>query len=493
MRIMQKDSRRNFIGQMAAGAAATSLPLSNCATAPRPRPNILYIMSDDHAAPAIGAYGSKINQTPNIDRIAHDGIRLDNCFCTNSICTPSRATILTGKYSHINGATRFNEFDPKHVTLQQLLQQSGYETAMIGKWHLHRDPSHFDYWNVLPGQGKYHDPAFIEMGERKQYQGYATDIITDITLDYLDRRDETKPFFLCYQHKAPHDPFEYDDKHSHMYEDGDIPEPPTLFDDHSGHAKAVGASLQGIGVGVHTIYEEKTGHLKGIARKKAQYQEYIKSYLRCVASVDDNVGRVLDYLDDNGLTENTIVIYTSDQGFFLGEHGWYDKRFMFEEALRMPFLMRYPGVTDAGSTSGAMVLNVDFAPTLLDYAGVATPADMQGRSARAVLEGEVPDDWRKSMYYRYYRSHFNQAPHYGVRTDRYKLICFHGHGEWNLFDLEKDPLEMQSVYDDPAYASVVAELKTELERLRRELGDTDVNESDEAWLKEHPDMHKRNR
>ncbi len=486
-----KSSRRRFLGQLAVGAAMTSLPLFNCGASDRSRPNILFIMSDDHAAPAIGAYDSRINRTPQIDRIARDGIRLDNCFCTNAICTPSRASILTGKYSHINGATRFNEFDPRHVTLQTLLQQAGYQTAMVGKWHLHRDPSGFDYWNVLPEQGEYNDPVFIEMSERKQHQGYVTDIITDITLDFLQRRDTTRPFFLCYQHKAPHDPFEYDEKHAHLYEGVDIPEPPNLFDDHTGHADAVGQSKQGIGVGSHTIYEEKTGHLQGVARKKAQYQEYIKSYLRCVASVDENVGRVLDYLDDNGLTENTIVIYTADQGFFLGEHGWYDKRFMFEEALRMPFLMRYPGVTKPGSVSDVMMLNVDFAPTLLDYAGVTIPGDMQGRSARAFLEGDTPTDWRTSMYYRYYRSHFNTPPHFGVRTDQYKLIYYHAHDEWDLFDLKNDPAEMHSVYNNPAYASVVSELKTELERLRQELGDTDVNESDEAWLKLPRDLRNR--
>ncbi|MFV2068556.1 MAG: sulfatase [Pirellulales bacterium] len=446
------------------------------------RPNILFIMSDDHAAQAIGAYGSKINQTPHIDRLAKEGMRFDNCFVTNSICTPSRAAIFTGQYAHINGVKTFVPIDPELVTLPKLLRAAGYHTAIVGKYHLHSNPRGFDYWSILPGQGRYHDPEFVEMGDespsgrvakgkRTTHPGYVTDIITDKTLDYLKNiRPKDRPFMLMYHHKAPHDPWLYDEKHAHLFTD-EIPEPATLLDDYSGRTDAIGQCTQKIGV-QHTLYPRETRHLEGVARKKAQYQQYMQRYLRCIASVDDNIGRVLDYLDSSGLAKNTIVIYTSDQGFFLGEHGLYDKRLMYEEALRMPLLIRWPGVIEPNSTNGDLVLNVDFAPTLLEAAGVdEAPVPMQGRSFAALLEGATPSDWRRSMYYRYYFSHFNTEPHYGVRTLRYKLICFHRLGQWELFDLEKDPLEMTSVHADPAYADVVKKLKTELKRLQAELGD----------------------
>lgn len=448
------------------------------------RPNILFIMSDDHAAHAMSCYNSRVNVTPNLDRIANEGVRLDNCFCTNSICTPSRATILTGKYPHINGAVTFNAMDPTHVTFPQLLRYSGYYTAMIGKWHLHADPVGFDYWNVVPGQGKYFDPDFIEMGRPKTYEGYITNIITDITLDTLENRPAGQPFCILYHHKAPHDMWHYDDKHAHLFEDEDIPEPESLFDDYAGRAEVLKESVQYIGSertpglgGGHTFYEKETGHITDpIERRGAQYQIYMKSYLRCVASIDDNMGRVLDYLDESGLADNTIVIYTSDQGFFLGEHGWYDKRFMYEESLRMPFLMRFPGKIEAGSVDEHLVLNADFMPTLLDYAGVTIPEDLQGQSFRKIVEGEEIADWRASMYYRYYYSHFNTAAHWGVRTLKHKLIWYHDSDEWELYDLDKDRMEMVNVYDDPDYADVVADLKAEMDRLRDELNDTESPE-----------------
>jgi len=424
-----------------------------------------------------------VNTTPNLDRIANEGVRLDNCFCTNSICTPSRATILTGKYAHVNGAVTFNAMDPTHVTFPQLLRYSGYYTAMIGKWHLHAEPVGFDYWNVVPGQGKYFDPDFIEMGRPKTYEGYVTDIITDITLDALENRPKDQPFCVLYHHKAPHDPFLYDDKHAHLFEDGEIPEPENLFDDYANRSEVLKQSTQYIGSPTpgHTLYEEETGHITDLVeRRKAQYQTYIKSYLRCVASINDNVGRVLDYLDENGLTDNTIVIYTSDQGFFLGEHGWYDKRFMYEESLRMPFIMRFPGKIEAGSMNGYLVLNTDFMPTLLDYAGLKIPEDMQGQSFRRIVEGEEVADWREAMYYRYYYSHFNTPAHWGVRTLKYKMIYYHDSDEWELYDLDKDSMEMVSVYDDPTYADVVAELTAKLDRLRDELGDTESAEEGNA-------------
>ena len=449
------------------------------------RPNILFIMSDDHAAHAISAYGSAINQTPNIDRIATGGMRLDNCFCTNSICSPSRATILTGLYSHLNGVEQLEDkFDSSQNHVAKMLQAAGYQTAMIGKWHLGHGPAHdptgFDYWNVLPGQGRYHNPIMIDMGERKQYEGYATDIITDLSLEWLKKRDPSRPFFLMCHHKAPHRPWEPDEKHAHLYEDVEIPEPPTLDDDYSNRARAAAAARMRIERDL-TEEDVKGSPPPGLSpaeRKRWFYQRYIKDYLRCVASIDDNVGRLLDYLDEAGIADNTVVIYTSDQGFFLGDHGWFDKRFFYEESLRMPFLIRYPREIAPGTTSDKMVLNTDFAPLFLDYAGVPTPGYMQGRSFREILRGEEPDGWRRSMYYHYFMhldQYHNVYAHYGLRTERYKLIYYYEEQpdppEWELFDLEADPYELRNVYHDPAYGGVVEELKAELHRLRVEVGD----------------------
>ncbi len=462
-----------------AWSGAAGLAADPPAKPPAARPNILYIMSDDHAAHAISAYGSRINKTPNLDRLAREGMRFNNCFCTNSICGPSRAVILTGKYSHINGYTR-NErlFDGTQPTVAKHLQKAGYQTAMIGKWHLGSDPTGFDYWNILPGQGVYFNPPMIEMGERRMNAGYVTDIITDLVLEFLQkRRDPAKPFFLMYHHKAPHRSWQPDEKHKTLYNDLQIPEPPTLWDDWSNRASA--AKDQEMTIARHLtptdLKETPPPGLSGDALVKWKYQRYIKDYLRCIASVDDNLGRVLDYLDKTGLAANTIVIYTSDQGFFLGDHGWFDKRFMYEESLRMPLLIRWPGHIQPGSTSDKIVLNLDFAETFLDCAGQATPNDMQGRSFRPILEGNPPADWRTSMYYRYYefpQPHHVQ-PHYGVRTDRYKLVFYNLVDEWELFDLQKDPEELRSVYADPQYAGAVKELKTEMERLKSQYQDRD--------------------
>lgn len=449
------------------------------------RPNILYIMSDDHAAHAIGCYGSRINQTPNLDRIAAGGMRLDNCLCTNSICAPSRATILTGLYSHLNGVETLNDrLDGRQQTFSKLLQGAGYQTAIVGKWHLGHggvhDPTGFDYWNVLPGQGAYHNPKMVEMGQEKVYQGYVTDMITDLSLDWLKRRDTSRPFMLCCHHKAPHRPWVPDARHARLYEDVDIPEPETFNDDYSNRARAAAAAKMRVSRDLNERDVKLTPppDLSPEERTKWNYQRYIKDYLRCVASIDDSVGRLLDYLDEAGLSDNTVVIYTSDQGFFLGDHGWYDKRFFYEESLRMPFLIRYPQEIKAGSVDSSIVINTDFAPTFLDYAGVTDYQEMQGRSIRPVLRGEVPGDWRSSMYYRYFMhlAHHNVYAHYGVRTGRYKLIYYYETEpeppEWELFDLEKDPNEMRNVYDDPSYAGVVRELKEELRRLRAEVNDT---------------------
>jgi arylsulfatase A-like enzyme len=446
------------------------------------RPNILCIMSDDHAANAMSCYGSKINETPHMDRIAADGMRLDNCFCTNSICTPSRATILTGQYSHVNGVyTLRDELDGSRDNVAKMLQRAGYQTAVIGKWHLYSDPTGYDYWIVLPGQGLYHNPLFIEMdvGERT-IEGYATDLIADMSIDWLRDRDREKPFFLLCHHKAPHRPWEPDEKHAAMYEGIDVPEPDSLFDDYRHRSQA--AAHEG------DLKRPIPPGLKGNDLRQWAYQIYIKDYLRCVASIDDNVGKLLDYLDEEGLTDNTVVIYTSDQGMFLGEHGYYDKRFMYEESLQMPFLVRYPPEIEPGTVNDDIVLNNDFAPLFLDYAGVDAPPEMQGRSFRSVLAGDTPHDWQTSLYYRYWMhlAHHHVPAHYGVRTKGYKLIYYYGEAlgrngavdeptepERELFDLVKDPCEMNNVYGDPAYADTVRELKTELYRLKEQVGDTE--------------------
>ncbi len=463
---------------------ALALPgLAPPADPPR-RPNILFIMADDHAAHALSCYGSRVNATPNLDRIARDGMKFANCFATNAICTPSRAAILTGKYAHINGVPVFNRFEGRQPTLAKYLQASGYHTGMVGKWHLGSEPSGFDSWTILPGQGAYVDPVFFSnAGGRKQFRGYCTDVITDLALGFLKDRPKDKPFFLMYHHKAPHREWTPDEAHRKAWLDKTIPTPPTFNDDYATRSDAAREATMRIDRDLRpTDYKQTPPQgLSPAELKRWKYKRYMQDYLACVASLDDNVGRVLDYLDREGLAENTIVVYTSDQGFFLGDHGWFDKRFMYEESLRMPLLVRWPGVVKPGSTSDAMVLNVDFAPTLLDAAGVTVPDDMQGRSALPILRGESPRDWRTSMYYRYY--HYPQdhrvQPHYGVRTDRYKLIYFHKIQQWELFDLKDDPHELRNVYADPARAGTVQSLKAEL---RSALG---VN------LKEHGPVRER--
>ena len=457
------------------------------------RPNILFIMSDDHASHAMSCYGSRINKTPNLDRIAEGGMRFDNCFCTNSICTPSRAVILAGTYNHVNGVTTLSTMmDNRLLTFPKMLWAGGYQTAVIGKWHLGTGPEHeptgFDYWNVLPGQGLYHDPEMIDSGGRKVIKGYVTDLITDMSLDWLRNRDKGRPFCLLCHHKAPHRQWEPDDKHARMYEGVEIPEPATLYDDYENRAAAAREARMRVGEHMNEgdLKCEKPEGLEGHALRKWAYQRYIKDYLRVVASMDDNVGRLLDYLDDEGLAENTIVIYTSDQGFFLGDHGWYDKRFMYEESLRMPFIIRYPREIAAGTVNGNMILNVDFAQTFLDYAGIEADESMQGSSFRPLLRGELPYGWQSSIYYRYWMhlAHHNVYAHYGVRTLRYKLIYYYADAlgqegaiddprlpQWELFDLEKDPCELNNVYNDPAYGDVVRDLTDELHRLQEKVGD----------------------
>ncbi|MCA9263762.1 MAG: sulfatase [Planctomycetales bacterium] len=470
------------------------------------RPNILFIMADDHAYQAIGCYGSKVNQTPNLDRIANEGMRFDRCFVTNSICGPSRAVILTGKYSHLNGFLHNGStFDGSQQTAAKLLKAAGYQTAIVGKWHLKTDPTGFDYWHVLEGQGPYYNPKMLTPNGPVHHQGYTTEIITDLTLDWLKQeRDADRPFFLVYQHKAPHRNWSPPPKYLHKYDDVTFPEPETLFDDYQGRGSA--AKNQEMTVANHltprdlklitpgnlrgeqkTAWEEAYGpknaafeqsQLEGTALVKWKYQRYVKDYLRCIDSVDENVGRVLDYLDAQGLTENTIVFYTSDQGWYLGEHGWYDKRWMYEESFRTPLMIRWPGKIEPGSVNRDMVMNLDFAETFLDVAGQAVPSDMQGRSLVPILQGQTPADWRQEVYYHYYEYpavHMVRR-HYGIRTDRYKLIRFYGEkddfDEWELYDLETDPHELKSVYEAPEYQDVVHDLKRRLVKLRSQYQDS---------------------
>ena len=477
----------------------SSLLFCLASTAADKRPNILFIMSDDHGYQAISAYGSKVNKTPNIDRIANAGMRFDRCFVTNSICGPSRAVILTGKYSHLNGfATNGNRFNGEQQHVGKLLQTAGYQTAVVGKWHLGTTPTGFDYYHVLKGQGPYYNPPMLTSDGPINHTGYTTDIITDEALKWLkDKRDPDKPFYLMYQHKAPHRNWQPGPKYIDKYNDVTIPEPETLYDDYSGRGPA--AKSQAMTVDRHLSehdlklskqnarftpeqqrvwdkaygkknQEFKAAKLEGKALTQWKYQRYAKDYLRCIDSVDENVGRVLDYLEETGLDENTIVIYTSDQGWYLGEHGWYDKRWMYEESFRTPCIVKWPGVTQPGSSNMSLSMNLDFAETFLEIANAQIPDDMQGKSLVPILKGKEPADWRKSVYYRYYEypGAHSVRKHYGVRNSRFKLIHFYEPdlNEWELFDLQSDPNELRSVYAAPGYENVVKEMKAELDRLQ---------------------------
>ncbi len=466
------------------------------------RPNILFIMSDDHGYQALSCYGSNRNRTPNLDRLATEGMRFDRCFVTNSICGPSRAVILTGKYNHLNGFYRNGlTFDGSQQTVAKLLRADGYQTAMIGKWHLRSDPTGFDYWHVLIGQGPYYNPPMKTPEGTVKHTGYTTAIITDVALDWLkNKRDPEKPFFLMYHHKAPHRNWEPGPKYLTLFDDVTIPEPPTLFDDYAGRGTAAKEQKMSIAKDLNErdlklvpprgftpeqleawnrAYAPKNeafrkANLSGDDLVRWKYQRYAKDYLRCVQSVDDNVGRVLDYLDQSGLADNTIVFYTSDQGWYLGEHGWFDKRWMYEESFRTPLLVRWPGKIKPGSVSQSLVMNLDFPETFLEVAGLDVPSDMQGRSLVPILRGQTPSDWRKSVYYHYYEypGAHSVKRHYGVRTERYKLIHFYYDiDEWELYDLQEDPDELNNVYANPQYASVIDELKTELKRLQKRYRD----------------------
>ena len=492
----------------AATALATLTTLAATAgAAPSTRPNIVFIFSDDHSWQTISAYGEErhLIDTPQIDRLAKEGMRFDRCLVTNSICGPSRATVLTGKYSHANGfANNSNsKFDGSQTTFPKLLQKAGYQTAIIGKWHLVSDPTGFDFWQILPGQGAYYNPPMIRNGKTINVPGYVTDIITDVTLDWLKNRDTTRPFLLMMQHKAPHREWYPALRFLGADKDRVYPEPPTLFDDYSGRGPAEHEQAMMIsrhmneadnklkptgGSGKMTpaqkaewdkYYEPRNAkfraaNLSGDALTRWKYQRYMHDYTATVRGVDESVGKILDFLDKNGLAENTIVIYSSDQGFYLGEHGWFDKRWIFEESLSTPFLARWPGVIKPGTTNKDIVSNLDFAPTFLEAAGVPVPAEMQGRSLVPVMRGATPADWRKAFYYEYYEypTPHHVMPHEGVVTDRYKLVKFYAPGRkdyWELFDLQTDPREMTSVYGKASYKAVQKELTDELARLRRDL------------------------
>jgi arylsulfatase A-like enzyme len=468
------------------------------------KPNILFIFTDDHAYQSIGCYGSVINQTPNIDRLAREGVRFDRCYVTNSICGPMRAVIQTGKYSHLNGfCCNGNKFDGTQQTFPKLLQTAGYQTAVVGKWHLgtHMAPQGYDYSEVLVGQGPYYNPPMLKNGEKTKHVGYTTDIITDLAIDWLkEKRDKDKPFMLMYQHKAPHRNWQPGPKHLTMYDDQTIPEPATLFDSYEGRGKPAHTQDMSIEKTMtakdlklvppqnltpeqlkvwNEAYEPKNkafkeANLQGKDLIRWKYQRYIKDYLRCIASVDDNIGRMLQYLDDNGLKENTIVIYCSDQGFYLGEHGWFDKRWMYEESLRTPFIVRWPGVVKPGTVNSSDIVSpLDFAETFCEVAGVEVPNDMQGQSLVPVLKGQTPEDWRKVFYYHYYEypGAHSVRRHYGVTDGQYKLMRFYEPDvdEWEMYDLASDPNELKSIHADANSSGERARLMAELSRLRSEL------------------------
>ena len=470
------------------------------------RPNILFIFCDDLTCQSLSCYGDNrhLLDTPNIDRIAREGIRFDRCLVTNSICGPSRATILTGKYSHLNGFYNNSncKFDSDQVTFPKLLQKSGYATAMIGKWHLVSDPTGFDYWNILPGQGLYYNSQMITKDGRVRQDGYVTDVVTDVSLDWLRNRDKSKPFLLMSQHKAPHREWAPALRHLGWNKDQDFAEPETLFDDYSGRSLAISDHDMGLDrtftdldaklVPAPNLTDEQLKEWNAYyeprneAFRKAnpqgrdlvrwRYQRYMHDYLACVKAVDENVGRILDFLDAEKLTENTLLVFSSDQGFYLGEHGWFDKRWIFEESLRSPLLVRWPGKIKAGVTNRNIVSLIDFAETFLDVAGQQPESEMQGRSLLPLCQGETPSDWRKSLYYHYYEFPVphHVRPHVGVITDRYKLVHYYKPDvdDWELLDREKDPLEVKNFYADPAYADTVKELHAELERLKIEVQET---------------------
>ncbi|MFN4944686.1 MAG: sulfatase/phosphatase domain-containing protein [Akkermansiaceae bacterium] len=500
------------------------------------RPNIVFIFTDDHALEAISAYGTRFNKispTPNIDRIAKEGMLFERSYCGNSICGPSRASILTGKHSHMNGFmdNNFSRFDGNQTTFPKILQKSGYQTAVIGKWHLISNPTGFDYWEVLPDQGSYYNPDFIQMdGSKKRFEGYVTDLVVDKSLDWLkNRKDKSKPFVLMTQQKAPHRNWVPAERHMNLFDGIDIPEPESLFDDYKNRVDAVAKQKMSIAKDFHWSHDmllpgratdprfvdnlnnneysrmndtqkkafddaygdENAAFLESLKKDMSdeeltrwKYQRYIKNYLRCIRGVDENIGRLLEYLDKSGLAKNTIVIYASDQGFYLGEHGWYDKRWMFEESLSMPFIIRWPGVVKPGVRTKTMIQNIDYAPTFLEVAGAPIPNDIQGKSLLPILknEGEAPTDWRSAIYYEYSGEYTHSvAAHDGVRNDRYKLMHFPDTKKWMLFDLEKDPQEMKNIIAEKEYETVLKDMRGLYDSLRKQYQVTTSTFPDQRW------------
>lgn len=459
------------------------------------RPNIVMILTDDHASHAIGAYGSVVNRTPRIDEIGVLGFRFQNCFATNSLCSPSRASILTGTYSHVNGVTTLvTPIDASQPTFISQLREAGYRTAMVGKWHMGdgegHDPENFDYWDVLIEQGEYHNPRFLSEDGLREVEGYATDLITDLSIDWVESLQGDAPWCVLVYHKAPHRPWEPDEKHATMYRDP-VPVPKTFDDDYE--TRTSSARRAAMRIAEHLNEEDlKQAPPEGLGYAEEslwKYQRYMEDYLRCVASVDDNVGRVIDWLRDRGEFDDTLLMYSSDQGFFLGDHGWFDKRFMYEESLRMPLVISYPRRVPAGRVHDGIVTNVDFAQTVLDAAGVDHHPRMQGRSFWPEITGEPnPLPPPEGMYYRYWEHGdvFHNAPaHYGYRTDRYKLIFFYNDGlglpgtglfthpsEWEMYDLQEDPGELNNVYHHPKYRQVREDLKVKLWHAQAAVGDT---------------------
>jgi len=468
-------------------ASAQSRPHSSGGGAsgdPPQRPNIVFILTDDHTVRGLSCYGSELIDTPNLDRIADEGVRFDNAFVTNSLCAPSRASMLTGKYSHKHGVQEniFGDkepFDNTQMTFPKRLNEAGYTNLQVGKWHLENDPSGFDYWKRLPDQGRYNDPVFLEKptdgGEpnRVQDSGYVTDIIARDTIEAIERHRGDGPFCMLSWHKATHRGWVPADRHDDFLADAPIPPPATFNDDY--HSRASPATHAEMSIANMPDWsDEQPDDLSETERKHWNYQRYMKDYLRTVKALDEGVGELLDYLDETGLAEDTMVVYASDQGMFIGEHGYYDKRFMYEESIRFPFLVRYPPMVEPGTVEDRVVRNIDFAPTFLDIAGVDVPDDVQGRSLRPLLEQDEMSDWDEPLYYHYYEypGPHRARPHYGVRTDRYKLIFYYTVDEWELFDLERDPNEIQNVYDAPRYGDVQEDLKAELRALRDRYDDT---------------------
>lgn len=507
--------------QLACTVALTSLIHYSCSDGENKQPNIIFIMSDDHAYQAVSAYGGILKEyapTPNIDRIAQNGIRFDRCLVTNSISSPSRAVVLTGKYNHLSGRLTNNvteDFDGSQQTFPKILQSAGYSTAMIGKWHLGtvKNPTGFDFWDILPSGGSYYNPDFKTKDGSYREKGYVTDIITDKAIKWISSvKNGGKPFMVMVHHKAPHTYWQPGPEELSLYKDVTFPEPATLFDDYVGRGTAARTQEMTIAYEMdiethlkmfrdsnamirgdlkrldpqqmakwNEVYDPiikkfYESNLKGKDLIRFRYQRYMQDYLACIAGVDKGVGKILDYLQETGLDKNTIVVYTSDNGFFLGEHGWYDKRFMYEESLRIPLVVQWPAAIKPGSVSKAIVSNLDFAGTFIDAAGAVIPEDIQGLSMLPIFKGKTPENWRKEFYYHYYEYpgvHMAKR-HHGVATDRYKLMHFYYDiDEWEMYDLEKDPMEMKNVYNDPAYSEVREDLHKRLNKLMEQFGENE--------------------